>query len=132
MPHHTEWPRRTRIRGFADVAQLVERDPSKVDVAGSMPVIRSTARGAHCRSFPSIALDEQRPSGVTGSRAALKPRFSHRECGFDSRGGHALPRGVTGSTGGFGSPGSGSNPGEAASPRTVHAPIARWSNWQDT
>ncbi len=36
--------RRTALRGGflrADVAQLVERDPSKVDVAGSRPVVRS-------------------------------------------------------------------------------------------
>jgi hypothetical protein len=39
----------------ADVAQLVERDLAKVEVAGSSPVVRSN-KGHHVPVFPAIAI----------------------------------------------------------------------------
>ena len=41
--------------GIAGVAQLVERKPSKLDVAGSSPVSRSGAVGAGCRGLELVA-----------------------------------------------------------------------------
>ena len=38
-------PRRVTLRACADVAQLVERNLAKVEVAGSIPVVRSRVGG---------------------------------------------------------------------------------------
>ena len=64
---------RTEERGYAGVAQLVELQPSKLDVAGSRPVSRSTATApAHLAQLAEHVLGKDevtRSIRVVGSRS---------------------------------------------------------------
>ncbi len=65
---------------IAKVAQLVERDLAKVEVAGSNPVFRSEKKAPSNGAF-----FRKRRDGGIGRHAGLKILWATSPCGFDSR-----------------------------------------------
>ena len=66
-----------RDRNYADLAQLVERDLAKVEVAGSTPVIRSTAfcryvlEWRHSQAVRQRSAKPLSPSSILGGASNL-------------------------------------------------------------
>lgn len=71
---------------YAKVAQLVERDLAKVEVAGSNPVFRSTKKApVNGAFFVKWRLEYACRDGGIGRHAGLKILWATSPCGFDSR-----------------------------------------------
>ena len=69
-------------RTLAGVAQLVELQPSKLDVAGSSPVARSSIEAAHVAQLVEHVLGKDEVSGsipVVGSQAGSREQVRNTE-----------------------------------------------------